>query len=106
MHKGFGQAWMSVGSSESESRYDRRPVGQSVLVSSAPSDERSDLSFVLVTWTSSVQFSKFAAGTRQLFILTRRRATVIQSLADSLTDKSESRYDRRSVGQSVLVSRY
>jgi hypothetical protein len=31
----------------------------------APSDERSGLSFVLVTWTASVQYSKFAAGPRQ-----------------------------------------
>jgi hypothetical protein len=67
--------------------YDRRSVGQSVLVSSpiwgwrpdinyyltitvlsmsgAPSDERSGLSFVLVAWTASVQFNKFAAGPRQ-----------------------------------------
>jgi hypothetical protein len=30
-----------------------------------PSDERSGLSFVLVTWTASVQFSKSAAGPRQ-----------------------------------------
>jgi hypothetical protein len=74
-----------------ESRYDRRSVGQSVLVSSpfwgswpdinycltitvmsmsgAPSDKRSGLSFVLVTWTASVQVSKFAAGPRQLLIL-------------------------------------
>jgi hypothetical protein len=83
--------------SESESRYDRRSVGQYVLVSSpiwgswldinysvtvlsmssAPSDDRLGLSFVLVTWTASVQFSKFAAGPRQLLILIRRRATVI-----------------------------
>jgi hypothetical protein len=34
-------------------------------MSGAPSDERSGLSFVLVTWTASVQFSKFAAGPRQ-----------------------------------------
>jgi hypothetical protein len=69
-------------------------VGQSVLVSSpiwgswpdinycltiivlsisgAPSDERSGLSFV--TWTASVQLSKFAAGPRQLLILTRHSA--------------------------------
>jgi hypothetical protein len=62
--------------SKSESHYDRWPVGQWVLVSSpvwgswpdvnycltvtvlsvsgAPSDERSGLSFVLVTWTASV----------------------------------------------------
>jgi hypothetical protein len=62
--------------SESESRYDRRSVGQSVLVSSpiwgswpdinycltvtvvsisgAPSDDRQGLSSVLVTWTASV----------------------------------------------------
>jgi hypothetical protein len=68
--------------------YDRRSVGQYVLVSSpiwgsrpdincylivtvffsmsgAPSDERSGLSFVLVTWTALVQFIKFAAGPRQ-----------------------------------------
>jgi hypothetical protein len=68
--------------------YDRRSVGQSVLVSSpiwgsrpdinyyftvtvvfsmsgAPSDRRSGVSFVLVTWTASVKFSKFAAGPRQ-----------------------------------------
>jgi hypothetical protein len=62
--------------------YDRRSVGQSVLwgsrpdinyylsvtvffMSGAPSEERSGLSFVLVTWTASVQFSKFAAGPRQ-----------------------------------------
>jgi hypothetical protein len=31
-------------------------------MSGAPSDERSGLSFVLVTWTASVEFSKFAAG--------------------------------------------
>jgi hypothetical protein len=37
-------------------------------MSGAPSDERSGLSFVLVTWTASVQFSKFAAGPRQLSI--------------------------------------
>jgi hypothetical protein len=34
-------------------------------MSGALSDERSGLSFVLVTWTTSVQFSKFAAGPRQ-----------------------------------------
>jgi hypothetical protein len=34
-------------------------------ISGAPSDERSGLPFVLVTWTASVQFSKFAAGPRQ-----------------------------------------
>jgi hypothetical protein len=34
-------------------------------MSGAPSDERSGLPFVLVTWTASVQFSKFAAGPRQ-----------------------------------------
>jgi hypothetical protein len=39
----------------------------------APSDERSGLSFVWVTWTASVQFSNFAAGPRQLLMLTRRR---------------------------------
>jgi hypothetical protein len=82
--------------SESESRYDQRSVGESVLVSSpilgsrpdinycltvpvlsmlgAPSDERSGLSFVLITWTASVQFSKFAAGLRQLLILTQHRS--------------------------------
>jgi hypothetical protein len=82
-------------SSESESRYDGRSVGQSVLVSNpiwgswpdinysltvtvfsvsgAPSDERSGLSFVLVTWTASVHFSNFDVGLRQLLILTRRR---------------------------------
>jgi hypothetical protein len=71
----------------SKSHYDRRPVGQCVLVSSpiwgswpdtnyyvtvtllsisgAPSDERSGLSFDLVTWTASVQCSKFAGGPRQ-----------------------------------------
>jgi hypothetical protein len=85
----------------SESRYDRRSIGQSVLVlspilgswpdinyyltitvlsmSGAPSNERSGLSFVLVTWTASVQFSQFSAGPRQLLILTRRRATVIST---------------------------
>jgi hypothetical protein len=41
-------------------------------MSGDPSDERSGLSFVLVTWTASVQLSKFAAGPRQLFILNRR----------------------------------
>jgi hypothetical protein len=63
---------------KSKSHYDRRPVGQCVLVSrpvwgswpdvnycmtvtvssisGAPSDERSGLSFVLVTWTVSVQY--------------------------------------------------
>jgi hypothetical protein len=73
--------------SKSKSHYDRRPVGQCVLVSSpvwgswpdvnycltvtvlslsgSPSDERSGLSFVLVTWIASVQFSRFAAGPRQ-----------------------------------------
>jgi hypothetical protein len=68
--------------------YDRRSVGQSVSVSipiwgsrpdvnyyltdcfffrcrAPPLDERSGLSFVLVTWTASVQFSKSAAGPRQ-----------------------------------------
>jgi hypothetical protein len=72
---------------KSKSHYDRRPVGQCALVSSpvwgswpdanccltvtvlsisgAPSDERSGLSFVLVTWTASVQYSKFAAGPRR-----------------------------------------
>jgi hypothetical protein len=35
-------------------------------MSGAPSDERSGLSFVLVTWTASVHFSKLAAGPRQL----------------------------------------
>jgi hypothetical protein len=72
---------------KSKSHYDRRPVGQCALVSSpvwgswsdvnycltvtllsisgAPSDERWGLSFVLVTWTASVQYSKFAAGPRQ-----------------------------------------
>jgi hypothetical protein len=68
----------------SASRYDLRSVGQSVLVSSPsccltfalllmsgnPSYGRSGLSFVLVTSTASVQFSKFTAGPRQLFILT------------------------------------
>jgi hypothetical protein len=71
-----------VSNSNSKSHYDRRPVGQCVLVSisvwgswsdvnysltvtvssisGAPSDERTGLSFVLVTWTASVQFSKFA----------------------------------------------
>jgi hypothetical protein len=34
-------------------------------ISSAPSDERSGLSFDLVTWTASVQCSKFPAGPRQ-----------------------------------------
>jgi hypothetical protein len=34
-------------------------------MSGAPSDERSCLSFVIVTWTASVQFSKFAVGPRQ-----------------------------------------
>jgi hypothetical protein len=34
-------------------------------MSGAPSDERSGLPVVLVTWTASVQFSKFAAGPRQ-----------------------------------------
>jgi hypothetical protein len=33
-----------------------------------PSDERSGLSFVLVTWTASAQYSKFVAGPRQLSI--------------------------------------
>jgi hypothetical protein len=66
-----------VSSPKSKSHYDRRPVGQCILVSSpiwgswpdinycltvtvlsisgAPSGERSGLSFVLVTWTASVQ---------------------------------------------------
>jgi hypothetical protein len=35
-------------------------------ISGAPSDKRSDLSFVLFTWTASVKVSKFAAGPRQL----------------------------------------
>jgi hypothetical protein len=70
-------AWLLL-----KSHYDRRPVGQCVLVSSpiwgswpninycvtvtvlsisgAPSDERSGLSFDLVTWSASVQCSKFA----------------------------------------------
>jgi hypothetical protein len=39
-------------------------------MSGAPSDKRLGLSFVLVTWTASVQFNKFAAGPRQLLILT------------------------------------
>jgi hypothetical protein len=78
---------LATGESKSKSHYDRRPVGQCVLVSSpvwgswpdvnycltvtvlsksgAPSDVRSSLSFVLVTWTASVQYSKFAAGPRQ-----------------------------------------
>jgi hypothetical protein len=43
-------------------------------MSGTPSDKRSGLSFV--TWIASVRFSKSAAGPRQLFILTRRRATV------------------------------
>jgi hypothetical protein len=34
-------------------------------ISGAHSDERSGLSFVLVTWTASVQYSKFSAGLRQ-----------------------------------------
>jgi hypothetical protein len=34
-------------------------------MSGAPSNEKSGLSSVLVTWTASVQFSKFAAGPRQ-----------------------------------------
>jgi hypothetical protein len=34
-------------------------------MSGAPYDGRSGLSLVLVTWTASVQFSKFAAGPRQ-----------------------------------------
>jgi hypothetical protein len=68
-----------IRSPKSKSRYDGRSVGWSVLVSSpiwgswpdvnycltvtilsisgAPSDDRSGLSFVLVTWTASVQFS-------------------------------------------------
>jgi hypothetical protein len=37
-------------------------------ITGAPSDERSGLSFVLVTWTASVQYSKFAAGPRQYSI--------------------------------------
>jgi hypothetical protein len=68
--------------------YDIRSFGQSILVSSpiwgscpdikyyltvtvffsmsgAPSDMRSGLSFYSVTWTASVQFSKFASGPRQ-----------------------------------------
>jgi hypothetical protein len=75
---------------KSKSHYDRRPVGQCVLVSSpiwgswpdinycvtvtvlsisgAPSDERSGLSFDLVTWTASVQYSRFDAGPRQYSI--------------------------------------
>jgi hypothetical protein len=49
------------------------------LMSGAPSDERSGLSFVLVTCTASVQFSKFAAGPHQhsvylsVFITPRER---------------------------------
>jgi hypothetical protein len=84
------QMLITVWQSKSKSHYDRRPVGQCILVSSpiwgswpdinycltvtvlsissAPSDERSGLSFVLVTWTASVQCSKFAAGPRQHFI--------------------------------------
>jgi hypothetical protein len=76
-----------AGQPKSKSHYDRRLVVQCVLVSSpvwgswpdvnycltvtvlsisgAPSDERSGLSFVLVTWTTSVQYSRFAAGPRQ-----------------------------------------
>jgi hypothetical protein len=76
----------SIHESKSKSHYDRRSVGQCVLVSSpiwgswpdinycvtvtvlsisgAPSDGRSGLSFDLVTWTASVQFSKFAADLR------------------------------------------
>jgi hypothetical protein len=76
------------------SEYDQRSVGQSVLVLSpiqgswpdinysvtitvlsmagAPSDERSGLSFVLVTLTASVLFSNFAAGPRQLMGLFRK----------------------------------
>jgi hypothetical protein len=50
--------------------YDRQSVGQSVLVSSSRPDINYyltvtvffSMSFVLVTWTASVQFSKFAAG--------------------------------------------
>jgi hypothetical protein len=79
--------------SKSKSHYDRRSVGQSVLVSSpiwvswpdinfclsftvlsmsgAPSDARSGLSSVLVTWTASVQFSNFAAGLCRLLYLRR-----------------------------------
>jgi hypothetical protein len=34
-------------------------------MSGAPSDVKSGLSFALVTWTASVQFSKSAAGPRQ-----------------------------------------
>jgi hypothetical protein len=34
-------------------------------MSGGSSDERSGLSFVLVAWTASIQFSKFAAGPRQ-----------------------------------------
>jgi hypothetical protein len=34
-------------------------------MSGTPSDGKSGLSFVLVTWTASIQFSKFAAGPRQ-----------------------------------------
>jgi hypothetical protein len=75
--------------SKSKSHYNRRPVCQSVLVSrpiwvswpdinlcltftvlsmsGAPSDQRSGLSSVLVTWTA--QFSNFAAGLCQLLYL-------------------------------------
>jgi hypothetical protein len=38
-------------------------------MSGAPSEDRSGLSFVLVTWTASVHSNKFAAGPRQLRLL-------------------------------------
>jgi hypothetical protein len=82
-----GRCLMPLFKIKSKSHYDWRPVGQCVLVSSpvwgswpdvsyfltvtvlsisgAHSYERSGLSFVLVTWTASVQYSKFAAGPRQ-----------------------------------------
>jgi hypothetical protein len=131
--------------------YDQRSVGQSVLVSSpiwgslpdinyyltvtgffsmsgAPSDERSGLLFVLVTWTASIQFSKFAAGPCQhsiclsVFITPGERVAQLypQALGSSGTlgvpfpvptivgtwgnqtcfkSKSKLRYDRRPVCQ-------
>jgi hypothetical protein len=89
---------------QSESRYDRRSVGHSILVSSpiwgswsdinyyltntvlsmsgAPSDERSGLSFVLVAWTASVQFSKFTAGPRRLILSRGNEYTQRYKLSD------------------------
>jgi hypothetical protein len=106
---------------QSESRYNRRSVrlgfepvwgswadihfNLTVTVlskSGAPSDERSGLSFVLVTWTASIQFSKFPAGPRQLLTLTRRRG-VLQRLALYLTN-SGAKVIRIKFGMSGFVT--